>query len=153
MTLSTERLLDEVGWQLLAALQQDARTPLSELARRVGLSAPAVAERVRRLEDAGIIRGYRAELDLARLGLPLSAWIRLTIDGQRDEPFLKHAAQAPEIHSCDRVTGTDCFVLRVVVSDVAHLERTISALKAYGSPITSLVLSSPVTRRDVEGPR
>jgi len=153
MTPSTERLLDEVGWQLLAELQKDARTPLSELARRVGLSAPAVAERVRRLEDAGIIRGYRAELDLARLGLSLHAWIRLSIEGQRDEPFLRHAAHTPEIHSCDRVTGTDCYVLRVAVADVAHLERTITALKAFGSPVTSLILSSPVTRRDVEGPR
>lgn len=152
MTPTLDRTLDEIGWQLLAELQQDARTPLSELGRKVGLSAPAVAERLRRLEDTGVIRGYRAELDLSRLGRSMQAWIRLTVDGHRDDLFVRHAQTSPEVLSCDRVTGTDCYVLRVAVADVAHLERTITALKAFGSPVTSLILSSPVTRRDVERP-
>ncbi|ADV66791.1 Lrp/AsnC family transcriptional regulator [Deinococcus maricopensis] len=138
----SDRLLDEINRQLLDALQRDARTPFSELGRAVGLSAPAVAERVRRLEDAGLIRAYRAVLEPAALGYALQAYVRLTVDRGEDDAFIAHARATPEILVADRVTGSDCYVLRVAVTGVAHLEAAITALKAFGTPTTSLILSS-----------
>lgn len=149
MTLTSEKLLDETGQALLSELLANARIPFSELGRKVGLSAPAVAERVRRLEDAGIIRGYRAEVDLGKLGLPLQAYIRISVENTRDDAFLKKIGQLPEVHACDRVTGTDCYFIKVAVSGVGHLEQVITGFKAYGSPVTSLILSSPVPARGV----
>ena len=153
MTLSHLKLLDETGRQILLELQADARVPLSELGRRVGLSAPAAGERVRRLEEAGVILGYRVQLDPTKLGLPLQAYVRLRTENGKDVAFAQHAPRLPELLSCDRVTGEDCFVLKVAVTDVDHLERLIITLKAYGSPVTSLVLSSPVPVRTIEPPR
>lgn len=153
MTLSPDKLLDEIGWQILLELQADARLPLSELGRKVGLSAPAVAERVRRLEDAGVIRGYRAQLDPAKLGLPLQAYIRLRTENAKDDAFARRAAELPEILSCDRVTGEDCYVIKIAATGVAHLEQLITVLKSYGSPVTSLILSSPVPARGTLPPR
>lgn len=153
MTLTApEKLLDETGWRILAELQRNARIPFSELGRLVGLSAPAVAERVRRLEDAGVIRGYRADLDLGKLGYGLTAIIRLSVDNAREDAFVARVAEMPEILTCDRVTGTDCSVLRVAVTGVAHLDEVIRRLKVYGTPVTSLVLSSPVEWRAVDAP-
>jgi Lrp/AsnC family transcriptional regulator, leucine-responsive regulatory protein len=147
MTRAIERLLDDVGWRILAALQADARLPFSELGRRVGLSAPAVAERVRRLQDAGIIRGFRAELGLARLGLPIEALIRVSAR-EDDCPALKAAARAlPEVLECLHVTGSDAFVLRVAVSSVGHLETIIERVGRHGTPTTSVILSAPVAGR------
>lgn len=149
MTLTADRLLDETNRQILAELQTNARVPFSELGRKVGLSAPAVAERVRRLEDAGIIRGYRADIDPSRIGLTLTAYVRLRVETNRDDAFLSRVTQLTEVLSCDRVTGSDCYILKVAVSNVAHLEQTIGHLKAYGAPTTSLILSSPVPARGV----
>lgn len=137
-----DRLLDEVGRAVLLALQHNARLPMSELARQVGLSAPAVAERVRRLEEAGVIRGYRAEVNPAALGLHLQAYIRLTLRFGLYDSFAGVLHTLPEVLTADRVTGEDCYVLKVAVRDVAHLEAVINALKAHGEPVTSLILSS-----------
>lgn len=141
-----ERLLDPIGWRLLAALQEDARLTNSELGARVGLSAPAVAERMRRLEAAGIITGYRAQIDPAKLGLPITAFIRCNAPGPQIGAI---ARAAPEVLECHRVTGDDAFILKVVVASVAHLEAVIDRLLPYGQPTTSLVLSSPVPGREV----
>jgi Lrp/AsnC family leucine-responsive transcriptional regulator len=141
-----ERLLDEVGWRILAELQQDARLSYSELGARVGLSAPAVAERMRRLEEAGIITGYRAEVDAGKLGLPITAYIRCTSPGPQVGAI---ARQSPEVLECHRITGSDAFILKVVVASVPHLEAIIDRLLPYGQPTTSLVLSSPVPGRGV----
>jgi len=153
MTLSADRLLDDTNWLILRELQINARLPMSELARKAGLSAPAVAERVRRLEDAGVIRGYHAEVDLTKLGYPLRAFIRLSVPNEKDDAFAARAPRIREILSCDRVTGTDCYIVKVAVTSVPHLEQVITQLKAHGSPITSLILSSPVPERGVDGPR
>lgn len=152
MTLTETRVLDDVGWAILGELQRDARIGFAELGRKVGLSAPAVAERVRRLEDAGVIRGYRADLDLSKLGYHLLAIIRVTVDNPREDAFVRFVQDLPEVLACDRVTGTDCSVLRVAVRDVPHLDDVIRKIKPYGSPITSLVLSSPVESRLVGKP-
>lgn len=147
LTLERERLLDETGCAILTALQENARLPMSELGRQVGLSAPAVAERVRRMEDAGIIRGYRAEVDPAALGLTLLAYIRITVRFGLYDDFTRQLRQMPEVLSADRVTGEDCYVIKVAVRDVAHLEGTINAMKGAGEPVTSVILSSAVGTR------
>ncbi len=152
MTLTDPKVIDDVSWAILAELQRDARVPFSELGRKVGLSAPAVAERVRRLEDAGVIRGYRADLNLSKLGYTLLAVIRISVDNPREDAFVGRVQDMREVLSCDRVTGTDCSVLRVAVTGVPHLDEVIRTLKAYGSPVTSIVLSSPVQSRLVGKP-
>lgn len=150
--------LDEVSWDLLCALQENARLTYSELGRRVGLTPPAVAERVKRLEEAGIITGYRAELDLSKLGLFLTVIIRLAPRGRPSNELGPRVAALPEVLECHHVTGEDCFVLKVAVTSVGHLERLLAQLQPHGETTTSVVLSSPVTHRviepsTIEGPR
>src|SRR5579859_1154603 len=124
MTLEIEKLLDETGWQLLAELQQNARLSYSELGQRVGLTSPAVAERMRRMEEAGIIKGYHAEVDLARVGLPVSAIIRVgPMEGRTCRTVASALSTIPEVLECYRVTGNDAVVVRVVAASVEHLER------------------------------
>jgi Lrp/AsnC family leucine-responsive transcriptional regulator len=141
--------LDEVDWRILGELQANARQTFAELGRQVGLTAPAVAERVRRLEDTGIITGYHAEINTERLGLHLTAYMRYstpTMSYAKIEPIIK---SYPEILECHRVTGDDCFVMRIAVASIAHLESLINRLTPYGTMTTSLVLSSVFTRRDL----
>src|SRR3712207_257905 len=109
-------VLDEVSWAILCALQENARLSYSELGRRVGLTPPAVAERVKRLEEAGIITGYRAELDLSKLGLFLTVIIRLAPRGRPSGELGARLAVLPEVLECHHVTGEDCFVMKVAVT-------------------------------------
>ena len=144
--------LDDVSWRILVALQEDARLSYSELGRRVGLTPPAVGERVRRLEEAGIITGYRVELDLEKLGLRLTAIIRLAPRGRPSSELSGLLSGMPEILGCHHVTGEDCYVMKVAVESVSHLEALIERLMRYGDTTTSLVLSSPVTQRVIAPP-
>src|SRR5215470_16548505 len=108
MALEIEKLLDATGWQLLRELQQNARLSYSELGQRVGLSSPAVAERIRRMEDAGIISGYHAEVNRAKIGFPITAIIRMsTLAGDRCTRFTAFTQDIPEVLVCYRVTGSD----------------------------------------------
>ncbi len=147
MASRSEKLLDAKGWKLLQELQENARTSFAELGRRVGLSTPAVAERVRNLEAAGIVTGYRAEVDLGRLGLPMLAVIRMSVVGDVLSRITAVAQQMPEVLECHRGTGADSFIMKVAVASVAHLEALIDRLTPYGTTSTSIVLSSPVARR------
>ncbi len=147
MALDFERLLDETGWHILEALQENARLSFSELGQRVGLSSPAVAERVRRLEDAGIITGYRAEVNTAKIGYPITAIMRMNSQGDRCARLNAFIREIPEILECYRVTGDDCHVMKVMVSSVEHLESLIDRLSVHGQVTTSIVLSTPVSRR------
>ena len=150
MALEIEKLLDTTGWQLLHALQQNARLSYSELGQRVGLSSPAVAERIRRMEDAGIISGYHAEINLAKVGFPITAIIRMsTSPGERCTRFTGFVENIPEVLTCYRVTGSDSLIMRVIASSVEHLEALIDQLSAHGQLTTSIVLSTPVGRRIV----
>lgn len=150
MTLEIEKLLDETGWHLLQELQQNARLSYSELGQRVGLSSPAVTERVRRMEDAGIITGYRAEVDTAKIGLPVTAIIRMgALAGESCTRLTTFAGNIPEVLECYRVTGGDSLIMKVIVSSIDHLEAVIDRLSAYGHLTTSIVLSTPVKRRIV----
>ena len=142
-------LVDEINRQLLAELQDDARLSLAELGRRVGLSSPAVAERLQRLESSGVIRGYHADVDPVALGYPLTAVIRIR-PGPRQLPKLAELARdAPEVVECHRITGEDCYLLRAHVRSVTHLEELIDRFTPFGQTTTSIVQSSPVPARGV----
>jgi len=139
--------IDFTNRRLLAELQANARLSLAELGRRVGLSSPAVAERLQRLEQAGVIRGYRAEVDPAALGLSLSAVIRIRPAPRQLPKVAELAQRTPEVVECHRITGEDCFIMRAHVRDVQHLEEVIDQFVVYGQTTTSIVQSSPVPRR------
>lgn len=147
MSLENQKLLDQVGWQIILALQQDARLSFAELGRRVGLSLPAVAERVRRLEEAGIITGYRAEIDPGKIGLTMTVFIRLSTTGSQYPALIELIQQLPEVMECHHLTGADSFIMKVVVGSIAHLEKLITRLSTFGPTTTSIVLSSPLKRR------
>jgi Lrp/AsnC family transcriptional regulator, leucine-responsive regulatory protein len=142
-----ERLLDTTGRRILRELQENARLTMSELGKRVNLSAPAVAERVRRMEDAGIITSYRATVDPAKLGAPITAFIRLEEAARSDGRVIALARELPEVLECHAVTGGEGFVIKVAVRSVEHLEAVIYSFTPHGRPITSVVLSSPVAAR------
>ena len=140
-------LLDPTNLRLLAELQEDARLTGAELGRRVGLSAPAVAERLGRLQAAGVIRGFHADVDPRALGLALSAVIRVRPAPRMLAKVADEARATPEVVECHRITGEDCFVLTAHVRDVGHLEEVIDRFVAFGQTTTSIVQSSPVPRR------
>jgi Lrp/AsnC family leucine-responsive transcriptional regulator len=142
-------LLDAVNRRLLVELQADARLSLAELGRRVGLSAPAVGERLQRLQDAGVVRGYRAELDPAALGFPLAAIIRVRPAPGELHKVADLATRTPEVVECHRVTGEDCFYMKLHVRSVEHLEEVIDRFTPYGQTTTSIIQSSPVARREL----
>jgi Lrp/AsnC family leucine-responsive transcriptional regulator len=144
-----EGALDPTDRRLLTELQADGRLSLAELGRRIGLSSPAVAERLRRLEADGVITGYRADVDPARLGLGLGVLIRIRPAPRQLAAVADLARGTPEIIECLRVTGDDCFVMTAHVRDVTHLEEVIDAFAAYGQTTTSVMQSSPVPRRGV----
>ena len=137
-----EPRFDAVDSAILAELQVDARLPFAELGRRVSLSTPAVIERVRKLEDSGAIRGYHAQVDPVAAGLPLRAFIKVTIAGDKLERFAAVARRVPEVRECHRVTGAESFIVQVAVRDVAHLEQVIDSLAPYVATQTSIVLAS-----------
>jgi len=152
--------LDNTDWGLLEALQEDARLTFAELGRRVNLSPPAVAERVRRLEDARVLRGYHADLDLAALGLPMQAMVRVTTSNSAEcANYAARLEDIPEILEAQRVTGTDSYIVRVALRSMEHLEDLLNRLAPHsGDTITAMVLSTPVpsrvvTRELVEGER
>lgn len=142
--------LDEVDWALLAELQQNARMSYAELGRRVGLTPPAVIERMRRMEDAEVIKGYRVELNLAKVDRPLCAVIRIA-EHRVTGNLGKALKELPEVLECDRVTGEDCYIMKAAVASPEHLEAFLDRLSAYGRTTTCMVLSSPITNR-VLGP-
>jgi Lrp/AsnC family transcriptional regulator, leucine-responsive regulatory protein len=148
--MASNGLLDDTNRLLIAELQRDARLSLAELGRRVGLSSPAVAERLQRLEQSGTIRGYRAEIDPRAVGLTLSAVIRVRPSPGQIENVAERARDTPEVVECHRVTGDDCFVMIAYVRDVEHLEALIDKFAAYGQTTSSIMQSSPVPRRAVK---
>ncbi|HEX2050157.1 MAG TPA: Lrp/AsnC family transcriptional regulator [Actinomycetota bacterium] len=139
--------MDEIDRKLLAALQDDARVTRSELGTRVGLSASAVADRLRRLEDDGVVLGYRAELDRRALGYDLTAIVRIRPDSGQMKSVSAAATSIPEVIECHRVTGEDCYVLTVVLRSIDELEDLVDRFTPFGRTTTSIVNSTPVPRR------
>ena len=134
--------IDKSNWLILEELQNNARSPLKELARKVGLSSPAVSDRIQKMEDAGIIKGYGARIDLERIGLPMSIYISAKIRFGQNEKFYELIHATPEISECHKLTGNDCLLIKANVRNTKHLEELNSKLSHYGELTTSLVLSS-----------
>ena len=143
----SDQPLDATNRQLIVALQDHARRSHAELGPRVGLSAPAVGERLARLEQAGVIRGYRADVDPRALGYELSVVLRIRPAPNMIRKVAELARKTPEVTECHRVTGEDCYVMRLYVRDVLHLEELIDDFVLYGQTTTSIVQSSPVPGR------
>jgi len=149
LTEGARPLLDDTSRRLLAELQENARLSLAELGRRVGLSSPAVAERLKRLEDAGVITAYRAQVDPRAVGFALTAVIRIRPAPMQLTRVAELARRTEEITECDRITGDDCYVMKAHVRDVEHLERLIDAFAPHGQTTTAILQSSPVPRRGI----
>ena len=140
-------VLDATNRRILAVLTDDARISISELARRVGMSAPAVRDRVARLEQAGVIRGYRVEIDPAAVGLPVAAWVRVRPGPGQLRKVADLAARSPQVSECHRVTGDDCFLLKVHGPSIADLESVLDAFLMFGQTTTAIVVATPVEPR------
>jgi len=140
-------ILDEIDQALIALLADNARLPTAELARSVGLSAPSVAERLRRLEEDGVVKGYRVEIDPKALGYTLTAIVRI-----RPLPGQLHAVEkllveSPEVVECDKVTGEDCYVARYLLRSIEELDPILERIAQRAQTSTSIVKTSPVKRR------
>jgi Lrp/AsnC family leucine-responsive transcriptional regulator len=138
--------IDAIDRKILRELTSDARLAIAELGRRIGLSPSAAAERLRRLESLEIIRGYRADINLQALGFTITAFVRLTCEGTRYKPFLKFLPTLVAVQECHHLTGNDAFMLKVILASMTELEDLIEKLLPYGSPTTSMVMSTPLER-------
>jgi Lrp/AsnC family transcriptional regulator, leucine-responsive regulatory protein len=148
--MAANQLLDATNRLLIAELQRDGRLSLAELGRRVGLSSPAVAERLGRLEQSGTITGYHARVDPAALGLTIAAIIRVRPSPGQIQNVAELAKETPEVVECHRVTGEDCYVMRAHLRDVLHLEEVIDRFTVLGQTTTSIMQSSPVPGRPLD---
>jgi Lrp/AsnC family leucine-responsive transcriptional regulator len=141
--------MDQINRRLLSELQQDGRISLAELARRLNVSPPTVAERLSRLESAGVIRGYRADVDPVAAGYSLSAIVRVRPAPRQLHKVAELVQRTPEVVECHRITGEDCYLIKAHVRDVTHLEELIDQIAPYGQTTTSIIQSSPVPARGV----
>jgi len=147
--MAVDVVLDRTDWRLLAELQRDGRASYAELARAVAMSASAVAERVRRLEEAGVIAGYRATVDPERVGMTVMAFVRLRYPTGNYRPFHAMLETTSEIVEAHHVTGEDCFVLKVLARSMRHLEEITGRIAGLGPVTTSVVYSSPLPGRPI----
>jgi Lrp/AsnC family leucine-responsive transcriptional regulator len=139
--------LDQTDWAILAELQRDGRIPLTELGRRVNLSASATTERVKRLESIGVITGYRAAVDLGKVGYTVLAMVRLKYPGNKHQPLHKLLERRTEILECLRTTGDDCYTLKLAATSMVHLEQLVDELAQFGSTTTNVVYSETLALR------
>ncbi|MDE3133825.1 MAG: Lrp/AsnC family transcriptional regulator [Acidobacteriota bacterium] len=144
---STDNVFDDVNLALLRELQADPRIATSELARRIGMSAPAVRERIQRLEAAGVIAGYRVVIDPASVGLPITAFARIRPLPGALPKIAELAAETPEVTECYRITGEDCFLIKLHAPALDQLERILDRFLAFGNTTTSIVVSTTVAAR------
>ncbi|MFE7244778.1 Lrp/AsnC family transcriptional regulator [Streptomyces sp. NPDC057582] len=144
--------LDDVDWAIIGELQREARISLSELGRRVSLSSSATSERVRQLEAMGVIAGYHAVVDLAKVGYPVLAVVRLKYPGNHHQPLRRLLAERREILECLRTTGDDCYTLKVAATSMEHLETLMDELAGFGSTTTSVVYSQTLPYRGPNRP-
>lgn len=150
LSLQTEKpVLDELNIRLLTELSADPRLRTTELARRLGVSAPTVRERVTRLEESGVIRGYRLDVDPAALGLPVAAWVRLRPGPGQIPRIIELAERTPEVVECHRISGEDCFLMRVQVAAIAGLEEVLDKFLIHGQTTSSFIVSSPIEPRPI----
>jgi Lrp/AsnC family transcriptional regulator, leucine-responsive regulatory protein len=139
--------LDSTDWAVLGELQHDGRLSIADLAKRVNLGPTATTDRVRRLEAAGVITGYHARVDLSRVGLPVRAVIRLVYEAKRHDLLRRLLEQRVEILECQRITGEDCYYLKVAAENTAHLEALVDELGGFGHTTTSVIYSETLPFR------
>jgi len=144
--------LDAKAWQLLLALQADGRAPLKTLAAAAGLSLPATAERLKRLQDAGIVRSVAADLDAALVGYSVRAIVGITVLQPGKKAFIDKLKRTAEVIECHHVAGADSYLLTVVTRDLEDLERFLASINSYGETRTSIVFSTPIPRRGLVPP-
>jgi Lrp/AsnC family transcriptional regulator, leucine-responsive regulatory protein len=146
-TAFESNLLDDVNRRLLRELQSEGRIGMAELGRRIGMSAPAVAERVQRLERAGVIAGYHAEIDPVKLGFPVAAIVRIRPAPGQLRRIPEVARETPEVVECYRITGEDCFLIKLYLRAIDELEELLDRFTPFGLTTTSIIHSAPVARR------
>lgn len=144
--------LDATDWSILVEVQRDGRIPLTELGRRVNLGASATTERVKRLEATGVITGYHANIDLAKVGFTVLAVVRLKYPGSQHQPLHRLLDERSEILECLRTTGDDCYTLKVAATSMTHLEQLVNELAQLGSTTTNLVYSQTLPSRGPQRP-
>lgn len=145
-------LLDARNIQLLKLLSRNPRISVSELARRIGMSAPAIRERLQRLEESGVIKGYRVEIDSRALGYPIAAFIRIRPTPGALTKIAALAQRVPQVTECYRITGEDCFIVKVHLDTIDNLDRVLDQFLAFGQTTTSIVQSVPVAPRSLPLP-
>ncbi|MBX3605072.1 MAG: Lrp/AsnC family transcriptional regulator [Piscinibacter sp.] len=144
--------LDPKAWKLLAALQADGRAPLKTLAAAADLSIAATAERLRRLQEAGVVRGVHADIDPARAGRPVRAIVGITTAQPHKQSLLRALRARPEVLECHHVTGADSYVMTVAVPDMGALEAFLGDINRWGETRTAIVMSTPIPRRGLQPP-
>ena len=143
------RMKDKIDWKILELLQENARYSMAEIGRKVGLSASAVAERIQKLEESGIIEGYTVNVNKSLLGYPLSAYISISLSNINFKPFIKELESFSELEHCSRVTGNDCLIMRFNLKDSKHLEEIIDRLAKFGNPSTMVILSDVIKSKKI----
>jgi Lrp/AsnC family leucine-responsive transcriptional regulator len=141
--------MDVTDYKIIEILQKDGRISMKDLGKFVGLTSPAVSERVRRLEEAGIIEGYKAIVNPDRLGRIIKAFIHISLDNNSYSDFLQTAKKDPRIVECHHITGDDCSLIKVIVKDMYELEAVIDSIKKIGHTKTSVILSTPIQSKSI----
>jgi len=144
------KILDNLNWKILVELQKNARISFKDIGDKVGLSGPAVAERIQKLEENGIIKGYHAKIDLKKIGYSLTAIVNFKFHPGNLDKFLNHLKSLSEVFECNRITGSESMVIKVAIKEPSHLERLVNGFIEFGSPTTSIVLSMPIENRIFE---
>jgi Lrp/AsnC family leucine-responsive transcriptional regulator len=152
MTKHSPIQLDNKAWLLLQALQADGRAPLKALADATGLSMPATAERLKRLQESGVIRGYQAQVEPAAVGYGVRAIVGIHVPQPGKRALLDRLAELPEVLECHHVAGEDSYVMQVVATSLQDLERFLAGINGYGETRTSIVFSTPIERRGLARP-
>jgi Lrp/AsnC family transcriptional regulator, leucine-responsive regulatory protein len=142
--------LDEIDWQVLSILQMEARISFKELGQRIGLTGTAIAERVRKLEDEGIIEGYTIKLNREKIGLPIMAFFKLRVNVESCKRMQELAIALPEVIAAHRVVGNEHYILQVVLPSMQHLEAIMEKFLQMGSVDVSIILSTPVATKGLK---
>ena len=141
--------MDITDHRIIEILQTDGRISMKDLGKIVGLTSPAVSERVKRLEESGVIEGYKAIVNPDALGRVIKAFIHISLPNNKYKIFIEDARQDPRIVECHHITGEDCSVLKVIVKDMYELENVIDSIKTIGSTKTSVILSTPIHAKSI----
>lgn len=144
--MESERLLDDAGLEILRALQENARISFAELSRKVGMSAPAITERVRKMEEAGIIIGYHARVDPGKAGYPVSAFLRVRARQEHYPIVITRARQTPQVRECHHASGDDSFVLKVIAGSTDEVAQVAAEFSPFGEVRISIIVSTPVEK-------